>query len=160
MPGFFYALIGLALGLAMLTADLALRSDPPAAGRPAAAAMARRPAAIRGRCLGMVAHELQTSGFALLALPGPAAAAAQRLLALADDVNDSLAAEAAPLAPRPGTVPLAPLLEEAVATVTAAARNRASGNGGFRRTSRRWRWRPTAAPCMARWSRCSAVPPG
>ena len=119
MPGFFYALIGSALGLAMLAAGLALLLARRLHAARSAAAAAEHRAEVRGRCLGMVAHELETSGFALLSLPGPAAAAARRLLALADDVSDSLAAEAAPRRLSQADVPLTPLLEEAVAAVAA-----------------------------------------
>ncbi|MDN3566977.1 ATP-binding protein [Paeniroseomonas aquatica] len=134
MPGFFYVLLGSVLGLASLTMTLVLAHRLRAAGDDAA--MARRLAESRSRCLGLVAQELQASGFALLALSGPAAAAAQRLLALADHVGDALAAEAAPRHLAQVRVPLAPLLEDAVATVAAQL---APGQ-------RRWRLSPEFAP--------------
>ena len=66
MPGFFYVLIGAALGVAILLLTRRLRASR------AVLAGSWRLADARGRCLGMVAHELQTSGFASLALPGQA----------------------------------------------------------------------------------------
>lgn len=119
MPGFFYALIGLELVLATLATGAAVLLAWQLRVARTVAMAAQHHAASHGRCLGMVVQELQASGFVLLSLPGPAATAAQRLLALADDVNDALAAEAAPRRLDPGVVPLAPLLEDAVATVAA-----------------------------------------
>src|SRR4051794_21731617 len=90
-----------------------------------AAGCAERLAAERGRSLGLIVQELQA-----LALLGQAAAApppagtqiaieARRLLHLADDISDYLAAEAGPRQLAPAPLPLAPLVEEAVAAVTA-----------------------------------------
>lgn len=119
MPGFFHISIGSALGVALLAIILAGVLARRLWRSTAALADARRQAEARARCLGLVAQELQASGFALLGLPGPPAAAARRLLDLADDVGEALAAEAAPRHLVPGRVPLAPLLEETVATVAA-----------------------------------------
>lgn len=116
MPGFFYVLIGSALGLALLAAGLGLLLAHRLRAVRSAAAAAERQAEVLSRCLSMVVHELQTSGFALLSLPA-AAAAARRLLALADDVSDSLAAEATPRRLSSGTVSLTSLLEEAIADI-------------------------------------------
>ncbi|MFC7689429.1 hypothetical protein ACFQY5_07115 [Paeniroseomonas aquatica] len=56
-------------------------------------------------------------------------------------------------------MPLAPLLEDAVATVAAQL---APGQRRWRLSpnSPRWRCRPTAAPSRARCCRSSAAPPG
>lgn len=93
----------------------------------AEAAAALRVAEARGRCLGLLAQDLQAPGLALLghagALPvaaaGAVAAEARVLLRLADDITEYLAAEAGPRVLRPDSVALLPLLEEAIA-VTAA----------------------------------------
>ncbi|WP_187829964.1 sensor histidine kinase [Siccirubricoccus phaeus] len=92
----------------------------------AEAGLARSRAAARERMLGQVGQEVQAAALALLgqaeALPAPAGAAvaaeARRLLLLADDLNEDLAA-AGPRRLAPAPLPLAPLLEEAVAVVTA-----------------------------------------
>lgn len=132
MPGFFYVCLGSALGLALLVTASRLRMAQ------ATTVQVRRLAESRGRCLGLVAQELQASGFGLLALPGPAALAGQRLLALADDVGDTLAADAAPRQLADGTVPLLPLLEEVVAAVTAQ----------LGPCHRQWRLSPEFAPLV------------
>lgn len=123
MPGFFLALILAAL--AALAAWRAHRLARVLAAERAAGEAARRQAEGRGRCLGLVAQELQGPGLALLGeasvLPeGPAlavAAAGRRLLRLADEIADTLAAEAGPRHLAPEALPLAPLLAEAVAEV-------------------------------------------
>lgn len=135
MPGFFYVLIGLLLGVAALAATLALSLARRLKLAQAATAAALRRADARYRCLGMVAHELQITGSALLWQPGPAAVAAQRLLVLADDLSESLAADAAPRRLVPTAVPLGPLLEEAVAATAAQL-----GTG-----QRQWRLSPEFA---------------
>jgi signal transduction histidine kinase len=124
MPGFFLALLPAALlaGLAIWrAAHLARRLGV----AEAAADAARRQAEGRARCLGLVARELQGPGLALLAeapalpdAPGLAVAAAgQQMLRLSDDISDYLAVEAGPRRLVPEALPLAPLLEEAVAQV-------------------------------------------
>lgn len=124
MPGFFLALV-----LSSLVAFLAIWRATHLALRlrqaESAADAARRRAEGRGRCLALVARELQDPGLALLAgaphLPaaqGPAVAAAgQRMLRLSDDITDYLAGEAGPRRLAPEALPLAPLLEDAVAQV-------------------------------------------
>jgi signal transduction histidine kinase len=124
MPGFFLALL-----LALLVAALALWRAVHLARRLRAAELtaesARRMAEGRGRCLGLVARELQGPGLALLAeapaLPaGPdraIAAAGQHLLRLSDDLSDYLSAEAGPRRLAPEALPLAPLLADAIAQV-------------------------------------------
>jgi len=122
MPGFFLVLIG-ALPGAILSAALVLRLRRALA----LAGAAERQAAERGRYLGLLAQEVAAPGLALLghaaALSGPAAVAigaeGQRLLQLADDVMDHLAAEAGPRRLESSSLPLGPLLEEAVAAISA-----------------------------------------
>jgi signal transduction histidine kinase len=124
MPGFFLACLLLSPLLAwgvLRTRRLGRRLR---AAEDAADA-ARRQAEGRGRCLGLVAQELQGPGLALLgqsaALPdGPAtevAAAAQQMLRLSDDIAEYLAVEAGPRRLAPEPLPLIPLLEAAVAEV-------------------------------------------
>ena len=81
----------------------------------AEAAAALRLAEARGRCLGLLAQDLQAPGLALLGHAGVVAAEARLLLRLADDITEYLAAEAGPRVLRPDCVALLPLLEEAVA---------------------------------------------
>jgi signal transduction histidine kinase len=123
MPGFFLVLgAALAAWLALLR-GARLRHGLRAAE--AATDAARRQAEGRGRCLGLVARELQGPGLALLSqsasLPeAPAtevAAAAQQMLRLSDDVAEYLAVEAGPRRLAPEPLPLIPLLEDAVAEV-------------------------------------------
>jgi signal transduction histidine kinase len=102
----------------------------------AATAAALRKAEGRERCLGLMAQELQQYGFALLGQPAPAATAGQRLLSLADDVAEYLAAESEPRRLAAAAVPLAPLLEEAVAAI---ATQLAPGH-------RQWRISPDFVP--------------
>ncbi|MBP0491444.1 sensor histidine kinase [Pararoseomonas indoligenes] len=79
-----------------------------------------------GRTLGLVARELEASGLAVLGLAGriPADIAAavegegRRLLTLADDVADHLAANPGPRSLKEGRLPLGPLLREAVGSIT------------------------------------------
>src|SRR4051812_48718039 len=122
MPGFFLACLLLSPLLAwgvLRTRRLGRRLR---AAEDAADA-ARRQAEGRGRCLGLVAQELQAPGLALLgqsaALPdGPAtevAAAAQQMLRLSDDIAEYLAVEAGPRRLAPEPLPLIPLLEAAAA---------------------------------------------
>ncbi len=136
MPGFFIALTLIALGLALAGGTLAVLLARRLRQAEAAAATALRQAEGLGRCLGLLAPELQQYGLALLAQPGPAAAAGRRLLSLADDVTEYLAAESGPRRLAPAAVPLAPLLEEAVAAVAAQL-----GPG-----RRQWRVSPDFAP--------------
>jgi signal transduction histidine kinase len=124
MPGFFLACLLLSplLALGVLRARRLARRLRTAED---AAEAACRQAEGRGRCLGLVARELQGPGLALLghsaALPeGPAAevaAAAQQMLRLSDDVAEYLAVEAGPRRLAPEPLPLIPLLEAAVAEV-------------------------------------------
>ncbi|MFZ4410739.1 MAG: sensor histidine kinase [Paracraurococcus sp.] len=126
MPGFFLACLLLAPAII-----LALRRARSLARRLQAAEDVgdafRRQAEGRGRCLGLVARELQGPGLALLGqaarLPDdPAlavAAAAQQMLRLSDDIAEYLAVEAGPRRLVPEAVALAPLLEDAVAEVVA-----------------------------------------
>ena len=124
MPGFFLACLLLSplLALGVLRARHLARRLRAAED---AADAARRQAEGRGRCLGLVAQELQGPGLALLGqsagLPGgPAAevaAAAQQMLRLSDDVAEYLAVEAGPRRLAPEPLPLIPLLEAAVAEV-------------------------------------------
>lgn len=85
----------------------------------AAADAASRRAEGRGRCLGLVARELQGHGHALLDGPPAGTAAGHRLLRLADDIADYLAGEAGPRRLAEETIPLASLIEEAVAQAAA-----------------------------------------
>ena len=126
MPGFFLIAVSV-----FLTAWIAwlrgarLRARVQAAE--ALAEAAQRRAEGRGRCLGLVAQELQSPGLALIAqsatLPDAPAAAVvalgRRLLRLSDDLTEYLAVEAGPRHLAPASLPLAPLLEEAVTTVAA-----------------------------------------
>ncbi|MCB4820646.1 sensor histidine kinase [Roseicella aerolata] len=124
MPGFFLALL-LALFVAALALWRVLHLTRRLRAMELAAESARRMAEGRGRCLGLVARELQEPGLALLAgapaLPaGPdraIAAAAQHLLRLSDDLSDYLSAESGPRRLAPEALPLAPLLAEAIAQV-------------------------------------------
>ncbi|MCR0982893.1 sensor histidine kinase [Roseomonas populi] len=80
----------------------------------------------RGRSLGLVARELEASGLTLLGLaarmpqelvPG-AEAEGRRLLTLADEVADHLAAAPGPRSLKECRLPLGPLLREAVGSVS------------------------------------------
>lgn len=128
MPGFFLVLL---LVASLLVAILAARRARRLARRLDAVGdtidAARRQAEGRGRCLGLVAQELQAPGLALLGqaatLPEDAslavAAAAQQMLRLSDDIAEYLAVEAGPRHLAPEALPLTPLLEHAVAEVAA-----------------------------------------
>src|SRR4051812_6639452 len=119
----------LAASLLLALAALGFGWRAAARQRPAveAAGRADRVAPARGRSLGLIVQELQAPALALLsqavAAPSPAgtqvAIEARRLLHLADDISDYLAAEAGPRQLAPAPLPLAPLVEEAVAAVTA-----------------------------------------
>lgn len=95
-------------------------------------------AASRGRCLGLLARDLEGPAMSLLALsplvPEPEGAAvdaaARRLLALADEASDTLAVPAHPRQLDPTRLPLGPLLRETLEEV---------GPGG---AGRRWRLSP------------------
>src|SRR5689334_21561076 len=113
MPGFFIPVLSslLAIGSLLLTLHARRRlreAEAHAAARQVAEGSARQ--------LGLLAQELQGPGLALLghagALQPPQgtaiAAAAWRLLRLADDIAESLAAEARPRSLKPDPVPLAP----------------------------------------------------
>ena len=124
MPGFFLALF-LVLPVAAFAVLRASRLARRLQAAEAAAAAARRRAEGRGRCLGLVAQELQGPGLALLGqsagLPEAAAqavaAAAQQMLRLSDDISEYLAVEAGPRRLAPEALALAPLLEDVVAEV-------------------------------------------
>jgi signal transduction histidine kinase len=126
MPGFFLVLFLALPSLAIagwMIHDLGRRLRQ----AEAAAARAQNQSEGRGRCLGLLAQDLQGPGLALLGhaatLPGPEAAAidaeARRVLRYADDVAEYLAAETGPRQLDPAPLPLGPLLAEAVATVAA-----------------------------------------
>ena len=128
MPGLFpAALSGLLAAIALAALVLALRAHRRLHAARARCAAAERAAELRNRQLGLLARELQGSGLSLLGHAGrlpPAQAAAvtakaRQLLRLVDDIAESMAAEAGSRSLRPAPVLLAPLLEEAVATVTA-----------------------------------------
>lgn len=75
-------------------------------------------AAGQSRSLGLLVHELEGPGLSLLAVPG-AQAEARRLLRLADEAKDLLAAAAGPRALREEAVPLLPVLQDAVEATAA-----------------------------------------
>lgn len=124
MPGFFLALL-LAFPLLAWAVLRAQRLSARLRAAEEAGDAARRQAEGRGRCLGLVAQELQAPGLALLGrsagLPDGAgqdvAAAARQMLRLADDIAEYLAAEAGPRRLAPEPLPLVSLLEDAVAEV-------------------------------------------
>ncbi|MCO6418810.1 ATP-binding protein [Siccirubricoccus sp. KC 17139] len=121
MPAVSFLLIPLALLLALA---LILWGERRRRAALAEAESARVRAAERDRLLGQWGQEVQAVALALLgraeapAMPARAAEA-RRLLQLADDVSEYLAAEAGPRHLAPAPLPLAPLLEEAVAAVAA-----------------------------------------
>jgi signal transduction histidine kinase len=128
MPGFVIpALFGLLAAVALAGLVLALWAHHRLHRAEANRAAAQRAAEARSRRLGLLAQELQGSGLALLGQAGrlsPAQAAAitakaRQLLRLSDDITEFMAAEAGPRSLRPAAVPLAPLLEESVASVNA-----------------------------------------
>ncbi|MFC7472732.1 sensor histidine kinase [Dankookia sp. GCM10030260] len=122
MPGFFLACLLLApfLAAAMLRAR---RLAHALATAEEAEDAARRQAEGRGRCLSLVARELQGPGLALLsqstAQPDAlaVAAAAQQMLRLSDDIAEYLAVESGPRRLAPEPLAVIPLLEAAVAEV-------------------------------------------
>jgi signal transduction histidine kinase len=124
MPGFFLACLLVSPLLAWSVMRARRLAQCLRAAEDAADA-ARRQAEGRGRCLGLVARELQGPGLALLSqsarlpdAPGlEVAAAAQQMLRLSDDVAEYLAVEAGPRRLAPEPLPLIPLLEDAVAEV-------------------------------------------
>lgn len=126
MPGFFFALI-LAAPVTAWALWRAARLARRLAAAEAACDAARRQAEGRGRCLGLVAQDLQAPGLVLLGQAGllpqavalPVAAAARQMLRLSDDIADYLAVEAGPRRLAPEPLPLAPLIEAAVAEVDA-----------------------------------------
>jgi signal transduction histidine kinase len=103
-------------------------------------------AAMRGRTLGLLVQELRAAGLSLLghggtlppAVSATVAAEADRLLRLADNLSDWLAAEAGPRVLRPERLALQPLIEETVAMVAAQL-----GPG-----QRHWRLSPDFAPLI------------
>ncbi|HYZ32317.1 MAG TPA: ATP-binding protein [Crenalkalicoccus sp.] len=113
--------------LVPVAALFAWRRHRQAAAAQAEAASARDLAEARGRALGLVALDLRGPGLALLsqadavgAAHGPAIAAEARLiLTLADDIAESLAAQAGPRRLCAEAVPVAPLIEEAVGIIAA-----------------------------------------
>lgn len=120
MSGFLLAFSLLALAAAIAAGVFGLRANRRLRLAAAGTAAAQRLAEGRGRCLGMVAQELRQNGFALIGeSEGRVAAAGRRLLALADDVSDTLAAEAGPRRLATTAVALAPALAEAVAAIAA-----------------------------------------
>jgi signal transduction histidine kinase len=119
MPGFFIVLDLVSFAVAIAAGVLVLFLVRRLRRAEVATTAALRQAEGRTRCLGLMAQELQQYGFALLGQAGPEAAAGHRLLALADDVAEYLAAESGPRRLAAAPVPLASLLEEAVAAITA-----------------------------------------
>ena len=138
-----------ALALATLAAALLAHRRALAATALGAAAQAR--AAGHDRCMGLLAEDLQAPGLALLGLAGrlpePQAVAvnaeARRLLRLADEVRDMLAAGAGPRCLTEESVALAPLLQEVLAGVAAQL-----GQG-----RRQWRLAPDFAGLSLRADR-------
>lgn len=106
----------------------------------------KQESATRDRALGLLVQELRSAGLALLGHGGklpaepapPVLAEAERLLQLSDNLSDWLAAEAGPRILQPERLPLQPLIEEAVAMVTAQL-----GTG-----RRQWRLDPDFAPLI------------
>jgi len=96
----------------------------------------------QGRCLGMIARELEAPGLSLLGLAArlPPSAASQveaegrRLLCLSEEVADHLLAQPGPRGLAESRIPLCPLLHEAVESVS-----RLMGEG-----ARHWRITPEA----------------
>jgi signal transduction histidine kinase len=114
---------GLLLALAAALPRLLSRHGRLVAAEAKLAALSQM-AAARDRSLGLLAQDLQAVGLALLgqtggAGAGAAPAQARRLLHLSDQLSELLAAEARPRGLQPETVPLLPLLEEAVAATAA-----------------------------------------
>lgn len=120
------AFAGLALALALVPL-LALRVRRRLHAAEARRAAAQRAAEARSRRLNLLAQELQGSGLSLLGHAGrlsPAqartvTAKARQLLRLSDDIAEFMATEARPRSLRQVAVPLAPLLEESIASVNA-----------------------------------------
>ena len=127
MSGLLLALPFVLLAIASLIGAWRMRQRLLAAEQ--AAVIQSQAAAARDRTLGQLTREMQSLGLALMAHAGgglaPAAAAsataaeARRLLHLADELSEFLAAEAGPRVLRPEPLTLLPVLEEAVAAASA-----------------------------------------